>query len=451
VGAKAGQRKGPPPEKRGATGRKPLWLILFAALLVVIFVIFAVAQGIGATSVPSGDAAIVKGLPGDEGNISEAEVKRATAQQVAAATSEGKTKAPKPGSKKFEELKEAALGELLDQIWIKGEAESLGISVTPKQIETELKTIKKTNFPTEKAYAEFLEKSHFTQDDVDARVELQILSSEIQERIQAGSPPASAAEIEDYYEAEKAAQYTTPASRDVRVVVNKDKSKVEAAKKALEGDQSAKNWEKVAPKYSSDPTTKNNGGLQKQITEEFVKGDLKTAIFDSATGELVGPVEYEKNFLLIEPVKVNAEKIKKLPEVRSQISQTLTQEKQEEFFSEFVSGYQSKWRSQTYCAAGFTIERCSNYKGSGRPANASPACYEADPKVPAKECPAPVTMNTPAIPGSISPTNPKGEQLVQRPRPEGLKEAEGEGPLPEAVSPESEAATGEPATGEPAE
>jgi hypothetical protein len=82
-------------------GRKPIWLILFAALLVAIFVIFAVAQGIGAPSVPSGDAAIVKGVPSDAGTVSEAEVKRATAQQVVAATSEGKAKAPKPGSKKF--------------------------------------------------------------------------------------------------------------------------------------------------------------------------------------------------------------------------------------------------------------------------------------------------------------------------------------------------------------
>jgi parvulin-like peptidyl-prolyl isomerase len=423
-----------------------MWLILFAALFVAIFVIFAVAQGIGAPSVPSGDAAIVKGVPSDEGTVSEAEVKRATGQQIAAASSEGKAKAPKPGSKKFEELKSAAQGELLDQIWIKGEAGELGISVTPKQIETELATIKKTNFPTEKAYQEFLKKSHFTQEDVDARVELQILSKEIQERVQAQSKPATAAEIQAYYEAEKAAQFTTPASRDVRVVVNKDKSKVEAAKKALEADQSAKNWETVASKYSSDPTTKTTGGLQKAITEEFVKGDLKKAIFDSATGELVGPVEYEKYFLLIEPVKLNPAKVKTLAEVRSQISQTLTQKKQEEFFSEFVSQYQSKWTSRTYCAAGYTIERCANYKGSGHPSSASAACYEANPKAPAKECPAPVIQTTPAIPGTVTTTEPKGKRLVQRPQPEGLTGGKGSAAAesPEGATPE--AATGE--TGE---
>lgn len=415
-------------------------------MLVAIFVTFAVAQGIGATSVPSVDAAIVKGVPSEDGSVSQAEVRRATGQQIAAASSEGKEKAPKPGSKKYEELKETALGELLDQIWIKGEAEELGISVTQKQIETELKTIKKTNFPTAKAYKEFLEKSHFTQDDVDARVELQILSTEIQQIVQSASKPATADQIQAYYDKEKAVQFTTPASRDVRVIVNKDESKVEAAQKALEADQSPANWKKVAAKYSSDPATKTKGGLQKAITEEFVKGDLKKAIFDSTTGELVGPVEYEKNFLLIEPVKLNSEKVKNLAEVKSQISQTLNQKIQEEFFAEFVSEYQSKWTARTYCASGYEIERCSNYPSSKAVAKSRESyksCYEANPKKPPKECPAPVTMTTPAIPGTVTEAEPKGERLVQRPQPEGLKSTEGQGPLPEAVSPESEAATGE--------
>lgn len=416
--------------------------------------IFAVAQGIGASTVPSGDAAIVKETPSGEVDVTEAEVKRTTAQQVAAQISEGKLKkAPKAGSKKFEEAQEGALGELLDQIWIKAEAEELGITATPKQIEAELKSIKKSQFPTEKAYAEFLQKSHLNQEDVNVRIELQILSKEIQEQVSAQAGPASAGEIEAYYEKEKATQFTTPASRDVRVIVNKDEKKVEAAQKLIEaGKQSEAAWKEAAKKYSSDPTTKEQGGLQKAITEEFVKGDLKKAIFDGATGELNGPVEFEKNFLLIEPVKINPAKVKTLAEVKSQVSQTLTEQKQQEFFNEFVSDFQTKWPARTLCAKAFEGERCSNYSSSAQLAKARGAtayCFakEADTKA-AKErekngCQAPVPMTTPAIPGSVSETNPHGEQKVQRPRPEGLKEAEGEGALPEAVSPESEAATGE--------
>jgi foldase protein PrsA len=446
VGAKSRQSKksaGSGQAKRSA-GFKRLALIAFGALFVVLFVGFAIAQGVGQPSVPSGDVAIVKNVPSDISNVSEAEFKRAVLQQVA----QGQLKTtPKPGSKKYEELKAAALGELLDSIWIAGEAEELGISVTKKQIETELAQIKKTNFPTETAYQEFLKTSHFTQEDVDKRVELQLLSTQIQERISTGTPPASNAEIAENYEEAKATQYTTKPSRDIRIVVNKDKTEVEAALAQLKEDDSAASWKKVAAKYSSDPTTKSKGGLQAGLTEELLAsaGPLKDAIFGAASGEVIGPIKYQGSYVVLEVEKLNPEKVQTLGEVRSQISTQLTQQKQQTFFSEFVTEYQSKWQSRTFCASGFTsIDRCANFKGSGHPASAPPACYEANPATATKkgekpaplECPAPVEQTKPMLPGSVSVLKPTGEPFVQRPQPEGLKEASGEegATLPEGAT-----------------
>jgi foldase protein PrsA len=418
VGAKAGQR-GKSGGSRTA-GRQRLALILFGALLVLLFAGFAIAQGIGSPNVPSGDVALVEDVPDGVGNVSQEDFDRALVQQVSQAKLK---KTPERGSDKFEELKEAALGEMLDQIWIEGQAEELDISVTDKQVEDELATIKKQNFGTDAAYEKFLKESKFTQEDVDARVRLQLLSTQIQEQVSADSPKPSSEEIAAYYEAEKEAQFTTKASRDIRLVINKDKSKVDAAKKALEEDNSPANWKKVATKYSSDTTSSAKGGLQEGITEEFLQGPLKAAVFDSATGELAGPVKYQTNYVVLEVVKLNPAKEQKLPEVKAQIESTLAQEKQQEFFSEFVSDFTTKWTQRTFCADGYVIEKCSNYKGDGRPSNASPACYEADPKTPAKECPAPVTPISPALPGSVSETKPKGEPFPQRPLPEGTGEA----------------------------
>jgi parvulin-like peptidyl-prolyl isomerase len=403
-------------------------LLALGALLVVLFVIFAVTQGIGSPSVPAGDAAIVKGGPSGKNTIGEAEVRRAIGRQIAAAGKEGKEKAPRPGSKKYEELKETAFGELIQLIWIKGEAEEMNISATAKQIEEKLEEIKKQSFPTPKAYKEFLKTSDFTQADVNARVEEQVLGSKIEERVKGEAEPAGAGEIQAYYDKEKAAQFTVRASRDVRVIINKDKSKVEAARKALEGDRSPASWKKAAARYSSDPATKSIGGLQKEVTEEFVKGELKKAIFDKPTGELSGPIRFQQNYLLIEPVKINAEKVKPLAEVRSQISQTIGQKKQEDFFSEFATAYQAKWSSRTFCASGFEVEQCANYPASKtleKSREPYKACYEADPKTPTKECPAPVPQAKPALPGTVTPDSPNGEQLPQRPHPPGGDE-EGE-------------------------
>jgi foldase protein PrsA len=444
VGAKAGQR-GKPGRDR-ATGRQRLGLIVFGTIFVLLFIGFAVAQGIGSPSVPSGDVAKVQDVPDEIAGVSQEDFDHAIEQQVAQAKLK---KTPARDSKKFEELKNTALGELLDQIWITGEAEELGITVTDKQVEEELAQIKKQSFPSKAAYAKFLKESHFTQEDVDARVELQVLSNAIQEQVNSEAPAPSQSEISDYYEAEKKTQYTEQESRDVRIVVNKDKAKVEAAKKELEKDNSPANWKKVAPKYSSDPTSSSNGGLQEGISEEFLKGDLKEAIFGSATSELVGPVKFETNWILTEVVKLNPAKVKSLAEVKAQIEETLKQEKQQEFFSEFVSDYQTTWQSRTQCADGYVIERCANFTGTGHPANAAPACYEADPKTPAKECPAPVAPNSPALPGSITLQKPKGEPFPQRPLPEssgaetGTEVPPGAAPEGATEAPPPEGASGE--------
>jgi len=421
VGAKSGQRRKPGADDRSA-GRQRLALTGFGALLVLLFVGFAVAEGLGSPSVPSGDVAIVEEVPSEIGHISQEDFDRALAQQVAQAKLK---KAPEAGSDKYEELKEAALGELMDQIWIQGEAEEVGLTVTDKQVADELAAIKKQSFGSEQAYKKFLEESKFTQEDVDARVRLQLLSTRIQEAVSNSAPKPSSEEIEAYYEAEKAKQFTQAESRDVRTVINKDKAKVEAAKEILEKDSSPASWKKVAAQYSIDPTSKKKGGLQEGISEEFVKGPLKSAIFDSATGELTGPVKFQTSYILIEVVKLNPAKVKTLTEAKAQIESTLGQEKQQEYFSEFVTEYQTKWQQRTFCADDYLIERCANFVGDGRPQNAPPACYEEDPATPAEACPAPVTPISPALPGSVTEQEPKGKPFPQRPLPE-VKPEQGE-------------------------
>ena len=420
-------------KSRKAAGLQRFALVLFGAAFIALFVIFAIAEGIGGPDIPEGDVALVENVPSDVGAVSEADFRRG---MLHAAGQAKLKRIPKPGEPKYDELKEAALGEILDAIWIRGEAEELGISATPKQVATELANIKKQNFKTEAAYKEFLETSKFTQDEVDLRVETQLLGTQIQEKISQESPTPSDAEISATYDASKGTQYTTKPSRDVRVIITKDKGKADEAKALLVKDSSAGSWKKVAAKFSIDPTSKAKGGLQEGLSEEAVQEPLKKAIFKSAQGEVVGPVEFQKNFIVVEVEKLNPEKVQTLDEVSSQIKSQLTQQVQQTFFSEFVRNYTTKWESRTFCASGFQIVgRCANAP-SGHPASAPPGCYEADPKTPATECPSPVTQTKPALPGSVTVLKPQGEQLAQRPRPEGLKETGGEGlELPEGAVP----------------
>jgi parvulin-like peptidyl-prolyl isomerase len=419
-GGRGGPNKAAPSSSGGRSSRaaQRVGLILFAVVFVALFVIFAVSEGLGAPSVPSGDIATINSAPEGLGNVSEAEYKASLARQE---TQAGLKKAPKAGSKKAEELHEATIEELLGRVWIFGEGEELGIKVTPKEVETQLAKVKKESFKTKKAFQEFLKEQSLNEEEVDQLIELQIIQTKIQEKVPKEAPAVTEAEIEEYYEAEKATVYTKKPSRDVRVVVNENKKEVEEAQKALEADNSAASWKKVTKKFS--PTTESNAGLQKEISEEFLTEPLKKDIFTAKVGELVGPVKQEKNYLLLEVVKTHGQTVQPLAEVKTTISTQLTQEKEQTFFTEWVSGYTEKWTARTHCASGFLIESCANYKGSGHPATAEAACYEANPKKAPSECPAPVVQNQPAVPGTVSAAKPEGERLVQRPQPGAASKA----------------------------
>lgn len=413
-----------------------LALLAFGALFILLFIIFAIAQGIGNPSVPSGDVAVIEDAPDGLSPVTDTDFRHALIQTAA---QKKVTPVPKPGDEKYDELKETALGEVLDAIWIQGQAEEMGISVSKKEIADELAKLKKQAFKTDKQYEEFLEEAHFTQADVNVRVTIQILSGKIEEEITEGAPQPSKAEIENYYEAAKSSQYTTGETREIRVVKNKDKAQVEAAKAALEKDDSIKSWTKVAKKYSTD-TTKSSGGLQAGVTAEQLAEPLGAEVFDAPQGEIVGPLKEATTYTVFEVMRITPEKVQSLDEAKSQISTQLAEQIKQETFARFVRHYGTKWQARTFCASDYLIPRCRNFKGDGRPTEADPACYEANPKTPAEACPAPITQVKPAQPGTVSPLNREGQKLAQRPIPANLKSAapEGASELPPGVVPEGE-------------
>jgi parvulin-like peptidyl-prolyl isomerase len=421
-------------QRRDPAGLRRLALLGFAALLILLFVGFAIAQGIGNPSVPSGDVAVIEDAPEGLGTITEKELRHAVVQAAAAAQVKP---VPKPGEEKYEELQETALGERFDAIWIQGQAQEMGFSVTPKEVSEELEKLKKQAFKTEKQFTEFLKQAHYTQTDLDERVKVKILGTKIQEQITAEEPVPSSGEIENYYEAAKSSQFTTPESRDVRTIGNKDKAKVEEAKAKLLKDHSAASWKKIAKKYSTE-ATKGSGGLQSGVTEGRLPEPLNAEVFAAGQGEVEGPVKGASTYTVFEVEKITPEKVQSLEEAKSQISTQLSEQAKQQHFAAFIRNYTSTWKSRTFCAPGFVIERCANFKGTGRPAEADPACYEANPKKAAEACPAPVGQVKPAQPGSITPLQPEGQKLAQRPRPAGEESTSAEGgavPLGGAVPP----------------
>ena len=421
---------------RGPAAVRRLGLLVFGLAFIVLFAVVAISEGVGDPSVPSGDAALVEGVPGDIGAISKADV--AHAIDLAAAQA-GEKKAPKPGDAKYEETKETAMQSVLEAVWIQGVADEWGIEVTDAEVANELKKVKKESFKSDAEFQKFLKESRYTPADINTRVRIQILSTQLQEQLKEKAPTPTQDEIEDYYEAAKDTQFTQQASRDVRRIVNKDRKKTEEALNALSGDNSEANWKKVAKKFSEDPTTKANGGLQKGVAEGVLEEPLNAVVFDASEGVVEGPIKTPQGSVVFEVTSSSPESVQELKAVEAQIQSTLAQQLEQEYFTNFVATFNGEWTQRTFCAPGYVTERCANFEDDGRSATAPEACYEADPKGGKPEaCPAPVSQLIPAMPGTVTPLEPKGKQLPQRPQPlpqPGGAAAEGATGLPEGVPP----------------
>lgn len=409
--------KGEKGEGRSPGARRAL--LGFGLGLGLLLVFVAMAEGIGDPAVPSNAVAVVEGAPGDSGTITKAEFEHSL---ETAAGEHGMKAVPEAGGAAYGELKEAALNSLLDMVWVPGEAEELGISVTADEVSAEVKKVKAEGFKTDAEYRRFVKASHFTPADVRAQVKLQMLSKRAEEALRHSAPP-SQAEIDGYYEGARSSKFTQPARRDVRVIVNEDPAKVEAAKAALEEDHSAASWQRLAKEYSEDPATRLTGGLQRGLAFGSAESALNDAVFVAPTGRVEGPVKSHtiERFYVFEVESATPEKVVPLEQVKTQIVSELRQRAAQESASAFIGSRLVAWKSRTYCAPDYVIERCSNFRGDAHPVNAPPACYEGNPKAGLPEaCPAPVSQLVPTLPGKVNVAAPKGKPLAQRPQPAGL-------------------------------
>lgn len=395
------------------SGARKFGLIVFGAILVVLFAGIAFAQGVVKPTVPSGDIIYVQDVPDDRGNITEDDYNRSFKQTWKRG---GLQTAPKEGDAQYDQVREAAINDLLDQAWLTGEAAELGVTATDREINSELETIKQDQFPTPKAFQDFLKTSGFSQEEVRQRVELQVLSRKIQDRIMKSITEVPDTEVEAFYETSKDS-FTTPESRDIQLIVTDSDANAKKATSQLGEDPSDEEFAKVAKKLSVH-ASKTEGG-DTVATEGAFPDPAGAEIMSAEVGTLEGPIEAGNQFYVFRVTKVTPEETKPLDEVREQIRQQLLPTIQQQAMSDFVADYNAKWTSRTFCQDDYTVARCDNFEGDGRIEIADPKCYEAGAgSNPDLACPAPIELPKPMAPGGNSSAGSllgQSQNLPQRP------------------------------------
>jgi foldase protein PrsA len=153
-------------------------------------------------------------------------------------------------------LRDQALGLLVAAEWLEGEAKEQGVKVTDAEVTKSIETQRKEQYPKKADFEKALKDAGFTMEDLRFQTRLQQLQQKLVEKISKDAKKPTAKEISDYYEKNKS-QFGSQESRDLHIVLAKDKATADKAKQAIEDGES---WSSVAKKYSTDEGSKGQGG-----------------------------------------------------------------------------------------------------------------------------------------------------------------------------------------------
>jgi peptidyl-prolyl cis-trans isomerase C len=237
----------------------------------------------------------------------------------------------------------------------KAYAQEHNITVSDEEVDQELAKLKEQvgdqarssgqDMSNQEAYEQALKQNNITEEQLREDIRENLPVQEVQKRV-AGDAEPSDDEIQNYYEKNKEAQFTTPEQRCVRhILFNKDqKEKAKDVKQQLEngGD-----FAKLAKENSQDPGSAAKGGDLGCLGKGETVPEFEQAAFGAEQGEIVGPVQTEFGYHILQVTDVKPEQTRSLQEVESQIRSQLATEKQSEAFNKWIEE-QKKERDVKY-------------------------------------------------------------------------------------------------------
>jgi foldase protein PrsA len=269
----------------------------------------------------------------------------------------------------YKNLLQQVLGFLISSQWVIGEANSLGVKVSDKEVKKQFESIKAQQFPKPAEFEKFLATSGQSISDLLLRVKLNLLSTKIQQKIIKDKAKVSQAQISKYYTEHKSL-YSSPEKRNVLVIQTKTEAQAKQAKKEVE---SGKSFASVAKRVSIDPVSKANGGLLSGIGKGQEESTLDHAIFTATPNKLTGPIKTPFGFYVYELKSVSPGGTQSLAQAQQSIKATLTATQERAALAKFVKEFKAKWKGKTECRSAYLVADCKQFKAPKTGTTSTPA------------------------------------------------------------------------------
>jgi foldase protein PrsA len=258
----------------------------------------------------------------------------------------------------YKSLQQEVLGFLISSAWVLGEANSLGVKVSDKEVKKRFSQIKEQQFPKAAEFEKFLATSGQSVSDLLLRVKLNLMSSKIQQKIVKSKAKVSQAEVAKYYNEHKQ-RFEVPEKRSVNIILTKTAADASKAKSEV---SSGKSFASVAKKSSIDPLSKARGGLLPEVVKGQEEQSLDAAIFSAQVNALGGPIKTPFGFYVFEVKSVTPGSVQSLKQAEASVRSQLVSTHQQSALSSFVKDFKKKWTAKTDCRAGFVVMDCKQFK-----------------------------------------------------------------------------------------
>ena len=318
--------------------------LTFAAAALAAFTL--VAAGCGDTDeVPADAVAVVDGT----------EITRASLDELLARVKKSFTAAgrafPKAGTAEYQELQTQAVAYLVQREEYAREAEELDVTVTDAQITKKINEVKKQSFGnSQAAFEKALKQQGYTEATLREDFRAQLVAEGIYQKV-ANDVKVSDADVQKYYDENKASRYTVAESRSVRHILVKTKAEADRIRGQLEGGA---DFAALAKQSSLDPGSKDQGG-KLTVSRGQTVAPFDKAAFSLKTNQLSVPIKTEFGFHLIEPLAaVKAGSVTPLAQVKEQIRTQLVSERKNSAVDDWVKETANKYKGKVAYAEGFT-------------------------------------------------------------------------------------------------
>ncbi|NTV23154.1 MAG: hypothetical protein HGA85_02130 [Nanoarchaeota archaeon] len=245
--------------------------------------------------------------------------------------------------------KDAVLNQMIDESILIQEAEKQGIVVTEEDVDQRIADLLVENMISQSDFENVLASRNLSLDKVKSFYKRELVLTRLINKTVISQVSISEMDLQRYYD-ENPEQFTIPEGANVshilichnesiRCVSDRSKADALALAMMVREEINNNNFGEMAAKYSEEPgATETFGNLGFITQTDFLDSDFLNATFALGPGETSGPIETVFGYHLIKVFEKKESEMLNLEDVKDQVNQTISIERQRMLFETYLSG-----------------------------------------------------------------------------------------------------------------